>query len=209
MLKNKRLIAIVVLMILFCIVAIFINTKTNLIIDDKIYNVISMLHSNIATIFFKAITILGNGKIIGCLCIMLLLLNKTRNIIGIPVSIVTSLSGILNIMLKNIFERQRPLLDQLVYEDSFSFPSGHSMATATIYSMIIYLSCKYIKNKKLKYLVNILSVMLIFLIGISRIYLRVHYFTDVIAGWILGIVIVLMFSIIEEKIQNKKESKDV
>lgn len=203
MLKNKRIIAIVVLLILFCMIAVFVNTENNLVIDKKIYSVVSMLHSNMATIFFKTVTTLGNAKIIGCLCIVLLLLSKTRKTLGIPITIVTFMSGLLNIILKNIFGRQRPLLEQLVHEDSFSFPSGHSMATATIFSMIIYLSCRYIKNKKIKYAVNIVSGILMFLIGMSRIYLRVHFFTDVLAGWCLGVIVTLTYSLIAEKISEK------
>lgn len=209
MLKNKRIILIILLLILFGVVAIFINKNDNLVIDEKVYNIISMFHSDVVTVFFKVITYLGNAKFICCFCMILLLMNKTRNKIGIPITITVVICGILNIALKNTFERQRPLLEQLVYEDSFSFPSGHSMITSTIYLMIIHLSCKYIKNKKIKYAVNLISVLVMFLIGISRIYLRVHYFSDVFAGWILGIVIVLMYSIIEEKIQNRKELKDV
>lgn len=202
MLKNKKVIPIILLILLFCILAIVVKTKTNLIIDEKIYSVISMLHSDIATVFFKAVTILGNAKIIGLICIILLLPKKTRYIVGMPVTIVTFVSGIVNILLKNVFERQRPILEQLVNEDSFSFPSGHSMVTAAIYSMIIYLSCKYIKNNKIKNIVNIASCVIIFLVGISRIYLRVHYFSDVIAGWILGIVIVSIYSVIESRIKK-------
>jgi len=202
MLKNKKVISIILLILLFCILAIVVKTKNNLVIDEKIYSVISMLHSDVATVFFKSVTILGNAKIIGLICIILLLPKKTRYIVGMPITIVTFVSGIVNILLKNVFERQRPILEQLVNEDSFSFPSGHSMVTAAIYSMIIYLSSKYIKNNKIKNIVNIVSCVIIFLVGISRIYLRVHYFSDVIAGWLLGIVIVSIYSVIEDRIKK-------
>lgn len=202
MLKNKRIIASVLLMILFCFVAIFVKTKNNLVIDEKIYNIISILHTDIATVFFKSITYIGNIKFTSCFCVLLLLIKSTKNKIGVPITITVVISGIINIVLKNIFERQRPLLEQLVYEDSFSFPSGHSMVTAAIYSMIIYLSCKYIKSKKIEYTVNIISGMVIFLVGISRIYLRVHYFSDVFAGWCLGVIITLIYSVVIEKMSK-------
>lgn len=206
MLRDKKIISIIILLILFCMISLFVNIKESLVIDEKIYNMVSLLHSEIMTHFFKAITYLGNAKFIACFLIILLIITKIRDKVGIPIVITTIVSGVLNIVLKNIFLRQRPSFEQLVFEDSFSFPSGHSMATATIYSMIIYLSCKYIKNKKMKYFVNVISVLVILFIGVSRIYLRVHYFSDVIAGWILGIVIVLIYSIFEDslKIQNKK-----
>lgn len=209
MLKDKRIISIILLIIFFCILAIFVNSKNNLLIDEKIYSMISKLHSNVVTAFFKSITYLGNAKFIGCFCILLLILNKTRSKVGIPITVVVIITGILNILLKNIFGRQRPSLEQLVYEDSFSFPSGHSMIISVIYSMIIYLSCKYIKNKRVKYVINGVSMLLIFLVGISRVYLRVHYFSDVLSGWCLGIVITLLYSIISEKIVKRKELKGV
>ena len=211
MLKDKRKILVILLLILFCVLAIVVKLKENLVIDEKVYSFISLMSSDIATAFFKAITYLGNVKFICCFCLILLFINKTRVKIGIPLSIVTIMSGILNVILKNIFERQRPLIEQLVYEDSFSFPSGHSMIIATIYVMIIYLSCRYIKSKKIKYTVNIISGLIIVLVGISRIYLRVHYFSDVFAGWLLGIIIILVYSIFNDKIEKiiKQRIKDV
>lgn len=209
MLKNKKIISIIMLLIAFSIIAIFVSTKNNLIIDQKMYTLISKLYSDSATVFFKVITQLGNAKIIGLLCIILLLFSKTRNKIGIPISMGVVVTGVLNILLKNIFERQRPLLEQLIHEDSFSFPSGHSMVTSTIYTMIIYLSFKYIKDIKVRNVISIISGVLIFLVGISRIYLRVHYFSDVLAGWILGIVITLTYSIVYNKISKRKILEDV
>ena len=209
MLKNKRIIVSIVLSIIFIIIAIFVSTKSNLVIDEKIYNIISLFHSDNATKFFKIVTYLGNAKFIGICCLILLIVPKFRNNVGLPITLSALLTSILNVLLKNIFSRQRPLLEQLVYEESFSFPSGHSMVTAAIYSMLIYLACKNIKNIKIKYAVSIISCCIIFLVGISRIYLRVHYFSDVLAGWILGIAVTLIYSIIFEKIKIKRINDDV
>ena len=209
MLKSKRIIASIILLAIFVIIAIFVSTKSNLVIDEKIYNIISLFHSDNATKFFKIVTYLGNAKLIGVICVILLVIPRVRNNVGLPITLNVVVTGILNVLLKNIFSRQRPLLEQLVYEESFSFPSGHSMVTAAIYSMVIYLSCKNIKNIKIKYAVSIISCCIIFLVGISRIYLRVHYFSDVLAGWILGIVITLMYSIVLEKINKKTVNDDV
>lgn len=205
MLKNKRITLIVLLVLLFSTVTIFVNVKNNLVIDEKIYSTISTLHSNVAVAFFKAITYLGNVKFIGCFCFALLLLNKTRNKVGIPVIFIVMITAMLNLLLKSIFKRQRPLLEQMVYEDSFSFPSGHSMIIAAIYSFIIYLSCKHINNKKIKYVINLVSVLIIIFVGMSRVYLRVHYFSDVLAGWSFGIIITLTYSLIIEKTNKIKD----
>ena len=208
MLKNKRIIVSMLLVVLFAIIAILVSTSTNILIDEKVYDFISNFESNISTIFFKTITCLGNAKFVCCFCIIFLVFNKTRDKVGIPLSLSVITCGVLNIILKNIFQRNRPTLEQLVFEDSFSFPSGHSMIIATIYVMLMYLAYKYIKSKNIRITLYVICPIVIFLVGISRIYLRVHYFTDVLAGWTLGVVISLTISYILEKINNNnKESK--
>ena len=203
MLKNKRIIASILLIIIFTIIAVIVNNSTNILIDEKVYNIISKFESNVATMFFKIITYLGNAKFICCFCIIFLLLSKTRDKVGMPLTLSVIACGILNIVLKNIFQRTRPSLEQLVFEDSFSFPSGHSMIIATICVMLIYLVYKYINNKNVRITLYVICPLVIFLVGISRIYLRVHYFTDVLGGWCLGIAISLITSCIIDKINNK------
>lgn len=203
MLKSKRIIVSISLVALFAIIAILVSTSTSIFIDEKVYEFISNFESNISTIFFKTITCLGNAKFVCCFCIIFLVFNKTRDKIGIPLSLSVVACGVLNIILKNIFQRNRPTLEQLVFEDSFSFPSGHSMIIATIYVMLMYLTYKYIKNKNVRIALYVICSLIIFLVGISRIYLRVHYFTDVLAGWTLGVVISLTISYTLEKLNNK------
>ena len=64
MLKSKRIIASIILLAIFVIIAIFVSTKSNLVIDEKIYNIISLFHSDNATKFLKIVTYLGNAKFI-------------------------------------------------------------------------------------------------------------------------------------------------
>lgn len=203
MLKNKRIIASILLVILFAIIAVIANNSTNILIDEKVYNIISKFESNITTTFFKTITYLGNAKFVCCFCIIFLLSNKTRDKVGMPLTLSVIVCGVLNIVLKNIFQRSRPSLEQLVFEDSFSFPSGHSMIISTIFVMLMYLVYKYINNKNVRITLYVICPLVIFLVGISRIYLRVHYFTDVLGGWCLGIAISLITSCIIDKINNK------
>ncbi|RXT13704.1 phosphatase PAP2 family protein [Ammoniphilus sp. CFH 90114] len=96
--------------------------------------------------------------------------------------------GLLNKWLKLFFERERPNI-LLEYEASgYSFPSGHAMGSLIFYGFIYYLVQKSEVHRRVKFLLSSLLVMLILLIGFSRLYLGVHYLTDVIAGYTAGMV---------------------
>ena len=105
-----------------------------------------------------------------------------------------AIATILNVLLKNILQRPRPIEYRIIDESGYSFPSGHSMISMAFYGFIIYLIYKYVKNKKVKYTsISILSI-LIFAIGISRIYLGVHYTSDVLAGFLIAISYLIVFT---------------
>ena len=100
---------------------------------------------------------------------------------------------ILNRILKFIIARPRPERLKLVFEDGYSFPSGHSMVAFGFYGFLIYLICKKIENKKIKYPLIVFLSLLILFIGISRVYLGVHYVTDVIGGFIFTFLYLIVF----------------
>ena len=110
---------------------------------------------------------------------------------------------IVSIIFKNIIMRERPMLSLIEKPSDFSFPSGHTMCSVAFYGFIVYLLLKNIKNYFLKWLIVFVFSMLVIFIGISRIYLNVHYFTDVIGGFILGSICLLM--IINIYIKNEKQ----
>ncbi|CAK7003168.1 hypothetical protein CIW83_13445 [Tissierella sp. P1] len=97
-------------------------------------------------------------------------------------------SYLLNYLLKQFFQRTRPLEFFLVNQGGLSFPSGHSMVTMTLYSTIAFLLAKKVDNDRKKKLIHIISFVMICLMGISRIYLGVHWPTDVIGGYLIGYI---------------------
>ncbi|WP_303310745.1 phosphatase PAP2 family protein [Hymenobacter sp. BT730] len=101
---------------------------------------------------------------------------------------VVALGGItLNIALKGLYQRPRPLLP-LTSASGLSFPSGHAMISACFYGLLIYLVYTHVRQHKvLRWGLIAMLVLLITLIGLTRIYLRVHYATDVLAGILAGI----------------------
>lgn len=103
--------------------------------------------------------------------------------------------------LKGLFARERPAFDYLVNEIYYSFPSGHSMNAATIYPFIAYLFIEMVpwlkKRQKAVYMVTGCCVLMI---GTSRMYIGVHYVTDVAGGFAIGLALFLICKKIDEKL---------
>jgi len=106
-------------------------------------------------------------------------------------SILMIAGGIAMYSIKEIFQRARPL-NALMPESSFSFPSGHALISLIFFGFLIYLAIKNIKSKTNKTIISVILIILILLIGVSRIILNVHWASDVMAGWFLGLF--LLFS---------------
>ncbi len=94
----------------------------------------------------------------------------------------------LNFLLKQLFQRTRPLDFFLVEQSGLSYPSGHSMVTMSLYLTIAYLITKNQDDIKKRRYIYLLAFLMILLMGISRIYLGVHWPTDVLGGYIMGYV---------------------
>ncbi|MBA3674225.1 MAG: phosphatase PAP2 family protein, partial [Chitinophagaceae bacterium] len=101
-------------------------------------------------------------------------------------------SLVLMLGLKNFFQRDRPLTPLFEAARGYSFPSGHATMSITFYGLLIFLVWLNIKNIWLKWLFTILLALLIAFIGISRVYLRVHYTSDVLAGFSIGLMWLLL-----------------
>ncbi len=167
--------------------------------DKLIYNFISKyLMNDISTSIFKVITKLSGELFLIVLTFILIVFIKNKKIkLAIPINLI--IICILNLTLKNIVQRPRPTEFRLIEEKGYSFPSGHSMISMAFYGLLIYLIYKYIKNKKLKCILIIFLSILILLIGISRIYLGVHYASDVIAGFCISLSYLMIYTNILKK----------
>ena len=140
----------------------------------------------------KIVTFFGGATCLIGLTIILFIIIKNKKIgflIGINLITIT----ILNQLFKFILQRPRPTEYRIINETGYSFPSGHSMISMAFYGFLIYLIYKYVKNKKLKYIsITLISILIIF-IGISRIYLGVHYTSDVLGGFLLSISYLVIY----------------
>lgn len=173
---------------LFLIVLIFVLKYDNLVIDNYIINLFKY-KNNLLTNFMKIITLFGSAYVIVPCCIILffILRNKKNKILMTSNLVIITL---LNQLLKRVFRRLRPI-NGIISESGYSFPSGHSMVSMAFYGFLIYLLYK--SNFKYKNIFIGLLIVLILLIGISRICLGVHYPTDVFGGFLLSISYLLLF----------------
>ena len=160
------------------------------------YKIIStFLIADFTTPIAKFITNFGGAIFLIILTITLFILIKNKKI---WLSIILNLIVItgLNQILKNILQRPRPTEYRLIEETGFSFPSGHSMVSMAFYGYLIYLIYKYVKNKDLKWISIVLLSILICSIGISRIYLGVHYTSDVLGGFLISLSYLIVYTLI-------------
>ncbi len=191
--ENKRWI-----LALFCVI-IFLDLLEDVLnneimnFDSTVYNFIISFKSNSLNNIFKFITFFGSSIPLISICIISFLFIKNKKI-PMYISINLIVTAIFNLLLKNIIRRNRPVGYRLVEETGFSFPSGHSMASMAFYGLIIYLVFKYVKNKYAKIALCTFLSILIASIGISRIYLGVHYASDVLAGFMISLSYLTLFT---------------
>ena len=135
------------------------------------------------------ITKSGSGPMVIALSLLVLawLWFKHRNLHAILMFAIASLGGVgLNLLLKLGFQRPRPLLDDGIDATGWSLPSGHAMSAMIFYGFISYLLIRSQRRLWAKLLLGVPLVGFILLIGLSRIYLQAHYFSDVVAGYAAG-----------------------
>lgn len=201
--KKYRSILVVLLVIIFFVLCYLINKNDILVIDKLVYNFIcDNIMSEDLTPFVKVITHLGGVLFTIIIGIMIFIFGKniryfvTFDIVGVT---------ILNQVVKHIMRRDRPDVLRLVNESGYSFPSGHSMVSMALYGIIIYLIYKNVKNKYLKITFITLLSLLIVLIGLSRVYVGVHYVSDVLGGFILGLVYLIIYIGLYNKKREENE----
>lgn len=197
--KKKLLLVLSIIVLIFLIICLLYNRLS--LIDESIYNMIIKLKSSFMTFFFKFITFYASMEWFLLLSIFLFLFykNKKKKFIFIIYLIVI---GLITLLMKNIFVRIRPNHLMIIFEEGYSFPSGHSSSSMAFYGLIAYFIYKsnLVKNKKILFIS--LLLILIFLIGISRIYLGVHYPSDVLAGFMVGIIYLIIFIYVYEEVKK-------
>lgn len=204
--NNKRWCLLFISLIIFLFILENVLDNEIVTFDGNVYNTISLVKNDFMTNVFKIITEFGSAKVLILIALTSLVVIKNKKI-GIAISLNLASIGLLNYILKNIIQRPRPEGFRLVEETGYSFPSGHSMASMAFYGLIIYFVFKNVKNKLIKKIICTTLSLLIILIGISRIYLGVHYASDVIAGFLVSIAYLVVYITGILKLIGLKENK--
>lgn len=155
-------------------------------IDNVVFEFMQSIESPFMTNFMKFISILTEPLVLLFVSLILgfyiyLKKSKKEGVFFISVMLVAS---ILVKILKEIFQRARPL-DSLIVETGYSLPSGHALISLVFFGLVAYL----LISKKRIWLRSFVMFFVPLLIGFSRLYLGVHWFTDVLVGYILGVII--------------------
>lgn len=109
--------------------------------------------------------------------------------------------------LKYMFNRPRPLIPLLKQVPGLSFPSGHAFMSFTFFGLLIYLVYREVKNVWVKWITIVFLLGMIFFVGLSRVYLRVHYISDVLAGYCFGLLslVIMLWLLHQIEKYNKKK----
>jgi len=173
--------------------------------DDLAYQWVHQFTTPSVTTFMKVMSFLASKEFIPAMFIILfvyfLFIKKHRwYSLKVPVVVIGCL--LLNLFLKYLFNRPRPLVEKLSEASGLSFPSGHSMTAFSFYGLLIYFTWKEIHPKGLKWGITVLLLLLIHLIGLSRIYLGVHYASDVVAGFAIGYVWLILSILVLKRLEK-------
>lgn len=191
--KDKKNIIIIVLSLLFIVLCILVKLDLLSNIDESVYKFITSNMNDTTTNIYKVITFFGSTIFMVGLCVLLLVLFiiLKKNIYGYIISGTLIFSTIMNNVIKVIIRRERPIY-MIVRETTFSFPSGHTMASVSMYGILIYLINKSNMNKKLKIILSIILGMIPLMVATSRIYLGAHYFSDILGAIMLATIVLLI-----------------
>ncbi len=178
--------------------------------DNAVFN---YLLNNVVTPrltpLMKGVTILGSSTFLLPAYVLLITfyLFKKQRQRSIEIMLVGSLGILLNYVMKLFYHRARPAGPLINPLQSYSFPSGHAMSAFIFYGLLIYLVCEARSNRAYKTVAAVLLVTVALAVGFSRAYLRVHYPSDVAAGFCLGLTWICFSVWVLEKIKNKAKKE--
>lgn len=201
--KNRwKYPTVIILLLTFLGLMISVILEHELHIDTYVFdNIILTGRNDVLTNILKTLTVFANPKFLVILSIIIFLLLKDKKEKFYFVFNICFIT-LLNQILKHIIVRPRPSIEHLISQGGYSFPSGHSMAAVAFYGYLVYLLWKTNWHKTYKYIGTVLLILLIIAICFSRIYLGVHYISDVIAGICLSLVHLIIFISILKKKEN-------
>ena len=187
-----------------------VQGETIEVFDDRVTDYVTSFRTPELNNFFQFVTDLGDvyAYIVATTLAAIFFFFKLKNkkfilqLLGVLI-----LSALANMALKEAFNRARPTIEHMVVVETLSYPSGHAMSAMAFYGFLIYLVFQIKMNRWLRTFLAVLFSALIFFIGLSRVYLGVHFPSDVVGGFIAGLIwiafCVVLFNIIDLLRQRK------
>lgn len=175
-------------------------------IDLAVLEFMVSIRNDFLNAVVAAITHCGDTVTIVALCTILVIL-PTRKKYGFPLTLAALTGLAIYKPMKHIFLRARPdVMYHIVEQGGYSFPSGHTTSSIIVYGLLLYLIRKHCKNEKLKNILSVVCILLACLIPPSRLYVGVHWATDVLCGIFIAFGVVTLAIAILERIYKKNES---
>ena len=173
---------------LFAFIAKVVVLNRKDLFDSAAFHFFSTYTTPFTIEVMKVFTFLGSTSFLlpAYLVLVLWLWSKRQKRLALDVGIIAISSELLKLGLKNVFQRQRPDLPLLQSLKTFSFPSGHALSSFIFCSILIYVLWKEDIQRAWKWVFSIVLVLVAVMIGVSRVVLRYHYASDVIAGFCMG-----------------------
>ncbi|MCL2869721.1 phosphatase PAP2 family protein [Candidatus Saccharibacteria bacterium] len=204
--KKIELLSIILPLILFAVIVTLVFIIKFKGFDIWAYDETVEGMSHTLTNIMIVITHLGDPLVLCLIGLALFTIPFTRKKFAIPVAAAIIVAGATDFVLKNIFARPRPDILRLITETDYSFPSGHAVTNMAMYAVLTILIFRYVKQNWLKYLLAAYCLIATVVIGYSRVYLGVHYWTDVIGGWCVGLAIALVIDWLWQKYSKHREN---
>ncbi|MFP7479632.1 phosphatase PAP2 family protein [Terribacillus saccharophilus] len=203
--KNRYILLFTIAIIAAVILTIDVRLHADPLLDQWTAPFAESLQGTFLYDVFRWVTELGSSIVLSVLAFSfgLFLAIGKRDLIGAGIVFTAAALGYqFNFLIKQLVERERPTILALVDGEGFSFPSGHSMVSFITYGIILYFLWHYLNDSQRKIAAS-LAVFIVVLVGFSRYVLRVHYLTDVLAGFAYGMIFLIIWILLYKWLQHK------
>ncbi|MEK4821324.1 MULTISPECIES: phosphatase PAP2 family protein [Priestia] len=203
---TKYSLFIVSLLAFFLLILFTFNTPWVKQLDFNVLHTIEGWRTDTLTPIIIFITTVGSWYVTAPIwfAIIVFLLYKRKRLLALYITLVFWGVRALNWGLKEIFARPRPDWSQVVPASHYSFPSGHAMNSMAFYSGVLLLIWMYTRSRAIKTAAACVIAIIILLIGFSRLYLGVHFLTDILAGYCVGLAWSLGVYLLSKRLYNQK-----
>lgn len=158
---------------------------------------------DLATQFWTRITVIGNTSVIVSICFLLIVLFYRKQWKAEAYLVLASIAGmgVASTALKYVYQRPRPSIEWLIDTIGYSFPSWHTASTMIVAGAVVIIVNQRMKHQLAKRVVQLSLILLAVLVALSRIYIGVHYPTDIIGGWLLAVLLLELYYPVYDRIR--------